>query len=117
MVVNVAISLGVGFAYSSLPALINAWVPISETAAANSLNTLMRAIGTSVSSAVAGAVLAQLTVRFGPAAIPTEGAFRLVMALGCATALAALTIAAFIPGARTVRPGPVQERAMVGDRS
>jgi MFS family permease len=117
LLVSAVIGGGIGLAYGAMPALIMGAVPVSETAAANSLNTLMRAIGTSVSSAVAGAVLAQLTVRFGPVAIPTEGAFRLVMALGCATALAALAIAAFIPGARAVRPGPVQERAMAGDRS
>jgi len=117
LLVSAVIGGGIGLAYGAMPALIMGAVPVSETAAANSLNTLMRAIGTSVSSAVAGAVLAQLTVRFGPVAIPTEGAFRLVMALGCATALAALAIAAFIPGARAVRPGPVRERAMAGDRS
>ena len=117
LLVSAVIGGGIGLAYGAMPALIMGAVPVSETAAANSLNTLMRAIGTSVSSAVAGAVLAQLTVPFGPAAVPTEGAFRLVMALGCATALAALAIAAFIPGARAVRPGPVQERAMAGDRS
>jgi MFS family permease len=117
LLVSAVIGGGIGLAYGAMPALIMGAVPVSETAAANTLNTLMRAIGTSVSSAVAGAVLAQLTVRFGPAAIPTEGAFRLVMALGCATALVALAIAAFIPGARAVRPGPVQERAMAGDRS
>ncbi|MFC0438855.1 MFS transporter [Kutzneria buriramensis] len=117
LLVSAVIGGGIGLAYGAMPALIMGAVPVSETAAANSLNTLMRAIGTSVSSAVAGAVLAQLTVRFGPAAIPTEGAFRLVMALGCATALAALAIAAFIPGTGPVRPRPVPERAMAGDRS
>jgi MFS family permease len=117
LLVSAVIGGGIGLAYGAMPALIMGAVPVSETAAANSLNTLMRAIGTSVSSAVAGAVLAQLTVRFGPTAIPTEGAFRLVMALGSATALAALAIAAFIPGAGAVRPRPAQERAMAGDRS
>lgn len=37
-----------------MPALIAGAVPLSETAAANSLNTLMRSIGTSVAGAVAG---------------------------------------------------------------
>jgi hypothetical protein len=36
----------------------------SETGAANGLNTLMRSIGTSVSSAVIGMVLAHTSVRF-----------------------------------------------------
>ena len=58
MVLNVAIAGGVGFAYASMPALINAAVPISETAAANGINALARSLGTSISSAVIGALLA-----------------------------------------------------------
>ncbi|QUQ65574.1 MFS transporter [Kutzneria sp. CA-103260] len=99
LLVSAVIGAGIGLAYGAMPALIMGAVPVSETAAANSLNTLMRAIGTSVSSAVAGAILAQLIVPFGPSAVPSETAFRLIMALGCATALTALAIAAFIPGA------------------
>jgi MFS family permease len=62
VLVSLLIGAGIGLAYRAMPALIMAAVPVSETAAANSLNTLMRSIGTSVSSAVAGVVLAQLTV-------------------------------------------------------
>jgi len=45
-----------------------------------------------------------------------EGAFRLIMALGCGTALAALAIAAFIPGA-SVRPRAETVPAMAAGRS
>jgi MFS family permease len=100
VVVSAVIGAGIGLAYGAMPALIMGAVPVSETAAANSLNTLMRAIGTSISSAVAGSVLAQLTVQFGPSLVPSDTAFRLIMGLGCATALAALGIATFIPGRR-----------------
>ena len=58
MVLNIAVATGVGFAYASMPALINAAVPISETAAANGINALSRSLGTSISSAVIGAILA-----------------------------------------------------------
>ncbi|MBB5857665.1 MFS family permease [Amycolatopsis umgeniensis] len=98
VLVSATIGAGIGLAYGSMPALIMGAVPVSETAAANSLNTLMRAIGTSVSSAVAGVILAQLTVSFGPVQVPSQGGFRLIMGLGSATALLALAIAAFIPG-------------------
>src|SRR5262249_44035599 len=47
LAMNVIVSVGVGFAFSSLPALINAAVPVSETAAANGINSLARALGTS----------------------------------------------------------------------
>jgi MFS family permease len=99
--VSAMIGAGIGLAYGAMPALIMSAVPVSETAAANSLNTLMRAIGTSISSAVAGVILAQLTISFGPVAVPSQGGFRLIMAIGSATALAAFAIAAFIPGSRS----------------
>jgi MFS family permease len=94
---SAVIGAGIGLAYGAMPALIMAAVPVTETGAANSLNTLMRAIGTSVSSAVAGVVLAHMTVRFGPAAIPSQDSFRIIMAMGAAAALVALAVAAFLP--------------------
>jgi hypothetical protein len=84
-----------------MPALIMAAVPISETAAANSLNTLMRSIGTSVSSAVAGVILAQLTINLGGYTLPSQNGFRVVLIIGAAAALAALAIASFIPTRKT----------------
>ncbi|MFF9487077.1 MFS transporter [Streptomyces sp. NPDC014676] len=91
------IGAGIGFTYGAMPALIMGAVPASETGAANSLNTLMRSIGTSVASAVAGVVLAQMTTRFGSYALPGEDGFRTVLALGAGAALIGFAIAAFIP--------------------
>ncbi|ANH92112.1 MULTISPECIES: MFS transporter [unclassified Streptomyces] len=99
------ISAGIGFTYGAMPTLIMGAVPASETGAANSLNTLMRSIGTSTASAVAGVVLAHLTTRFGPYALPSENGFRTVLALGAGAALLGFVIAAFIPGRRTA-PAP-----------
>jgi MFS family permease len=98
VLVSSVIGAGIGLAYGAMPTLIMAAVPISETAAANSLNTLMRAIGTSMSSAVAGVILAQLTTRLGPAVLPSENGFRVVLAIGAGAALLALAVAAFLPG-------------------
>ncbi|GAB2879736.1 MFS transporter [Streptomyces mayteni] len=97
MLASSVIGAGIGLAYGAMPALIMGAVPVSETAAANSLNTLMRAIGTSVSSAVAGVVLAQMTTAFGSTAVPSQNGFRVVMAIGAAAALVAFAIAAFLP--------------------
>ncbi|MBB5781988.1 MFS family permease [Nonomuraea jabiensis] len=69
------IGAGIGFVYGALPSLIMAALPVSETAAANSLNTLMRAIGSSVSSVVVGVVLARMTITFGSAALPPLNGF------------------------------------------
>jgi len=80
-----------------MPALIMGAVPASETGAANSLNTLMRSIGTSIASAVAGVILAQMTTTFGTAALPSENGFKVVMAIGAGAAVLAFILAAFLP--------------------
>jgi EmrB/QacA subfamily drug resistance transporter len=97
VLVSCIIGAGIGFAYASMPALVMGAVPVSETAAANSLNTLMRAVGTSVSSAVAGVVLAEMTTTFGPVALPSQDGFRVVMGIGAGAALLAFVLAAFLP--------------------
>jgi MFS family permease len=112
VLVSVVVGSGIGLSYGAMPALIMAAVPVSETAAANSLNTLARSIGTSMSSAVAGVILAQLTVAFGSAVVPAEGGFRLIMGIACAAALAALSIAAFLPS-RTQVPTAAPSRTPV----
>jgi MFS family permease len=97
VLVSSIIGAGIGLAYGAMPSLVMGAVPVSETAAANSLNTLMRSIGTSVSSATAGLILARLTVQFGPATLPSQNGFRLVLGMGSAAALIALAVAAFLP--------------------
>jgi len=100
LVFAAVISAGIGLAYAAMPALIMGAVPVADTAAANGLNTLMRSIGTSTSSAVTGVVLAHMTTRLGPVAIPTENAFRTgFLIAGGGALLAALTTLA-IPARR-----------------
>ncbi len=97
----IIISLGVGFAYGAMPALIMSSVPVTETSAANSFNTLMRSIGTSVASAAIGAVLAQMSVGFaGGVSVPTENGFRTGILIGCGVAVAAALVALTIPTAK-----------------
>ncbi|MCV7359749.1 MFS transporter [Mycolicibacterium fluoranthenivorans] len=100
MVLNVLVSVGVGFAYASMPTLINAAVPISETAAANGINALARSLGTSISSAVIGAVLAGLTISAGGRAVPTLEAFRAALWIAAGVAALAGMLALLIPLAR-----------------
>ncbi|MFF7468300.1 MFS transporter [Streptomyces sp. NPDC008092] len=97
VLVSCVIGAGIGFAYGAMPALIMGAVDPHETAAANSLNTLMRSIGTSTASAVAGVILAQMTIVLGPATVPSENGFKVVMAAGSGAAVLALLVAAFIP--------------------
>ncbi|MFF8596543.1 MFS transporter [Streptomyces sp. NPDC015220] len=99
------IGAGIGFTYGAMPTLIMGAVPASETGAANSLNTLMRSIGTSTASAVAGVVLAHMTTRFGPYALPSENGFRTVLGLGAGAALLGFAVASFIPRQRVAATG------------
>ncbi|WP_405770520.1 MFS transporter [Streptomyces sp. NBC_00080] len=112
VLVSCVIGAGIGFAYGAMPALIMGAVDPSETAAANSLNTLMRSIGTSTASAVAGVLLAQLTTTFGGTALPSENGFKVVMAVGSGAALLALAVAAFIPRQRTAGTAPSAAEAV-----
>ncbi len=110
MVLNVVIAAGVGFAYASMPALINAAVPISETAAANGINALARSLGTSISSAVIGAILAGMTVSFAGSELPSLTGFRSAMVVASAVAALAAVLALFIPVVR-VEEAPVDSPA------
>lgn len=98
VVVSVINGVGVGFAFAAMPVLIMGSVPVTESAAANGLNTLSRAVGASVSSAVIGVVLASLTLDIGGGVLyPTEAAFRISLLIGVIGALVGLVLAAFIP--------------------
>ncbi|MGP4051956.1 MFS transporter [Streptomyces sp. 2A115] len=97
IVVSCVIGAGIGFTYGSMPSLIMGAVPASETGAANSLNTLMRSIGTSAASAIAGVILAQMTTDFGSLTLPSKDGFRTVLAIGVGAALLAFFLASFIP--------------------
>ncbi|WP_190036758.1 MFS transporter [Streptomyces fructofermentans] len=101
VVIAVVLGAGIGLAYSSLPALIVGAVPASETGAANGLNTLMRSIGTSVSSAVIGMVLANTANHTGGVAVPTMHGFRLSFLIATGAVLLGLVFAAFLPRGRT----------------
>lgn len=117
VVVSVVVGAGIGLAYSSLPTLIMGAVDPSETGAANGLNTLMRSIGTSVSSAVIGMVLAHTSVRAGSAEVPTMQGFRIAFLIATAAALTGLVLAAFLPSRdRTKRPVLLASGGDVTDR-
>ncbi|QIX28540.1 MFS transporter [Nocardioides sp. JQ2195] len=79
------VGIGTAFAFAAMPTLIMAAVPITETASANGLNSLMRAVGGSTSSAALAAIMTSMTVGFAGRKIPSEGAFTLMFWL-CALA-------------------------------
>jgi 3-hydroxy-3-methylglutaryl CoA synthase len=64
-------------------------VPDSETASANGLNTVLRSVGTSTSSAVLAAIATAAVIRIGDHAYPSFGAFAAVFWIAGAAAFAA----------------------------
>jgi MFS family permease len=94
---NVIGGVGTGIGYATMPTLINRNTPPGEIAAANGLNSLARALGGSVVSAIGGSLLAASTLTVGGVAYPTLGAYRTLFALCVVAALAAAVAAAFIP--------------------
>jgi MFS family permease len=115
LVVASVIGAGIGLAYAAMPALIMSAVPRSETGAANGLNSLMRSIGTSTSSAVVGVVLAHMTTRLGPVELPSLNGFRLALGIGGAAALVAFLIASLIPSRNRAAAVVAVERSLVAD--
>ncbi|WP_300007961.1 MFS transporter [Pseudonocardia sp.] len=99
MAAAVLTAIGAALAYSALPLLIMDAVPHTETAAANSLNTLMRMLGTSSCSAVAAAVTSGLTATVAGVTLPSAAAYTVIFLAAAGAAVVAATIAALTPSA------------------
>lgn len=97
MATGIVISAGVGLAYGAMPALIMASVPRTEMGSANSVNTLMRSIGTTTSAAVLGVILTQMSTEFEGLFVPSELGLRTGLVFGGAMAVLAAAVAAAIP--------------------
>ncbi len=97
VVAGIIVAGGVGLAYAAMPALIMGAVPITETAAANGLNSLMRSVGTSTSAAVMGVVLAHMTMRLGEHTLPSREGFHTAFYIAIAGAVVAIALTLCIP--------------------
>jgi MFS family permease len=100
MVATVIVSSGVGIAYAAMPGLIMGSVPLHETASANGLNSLMRSVGTSISSAVTATLLAHMTVTVGPVTLPSLAGFRVAFLIAAAAAVAGMLVTLLVPRVR-----------------
>lgn len=105
---SVIIGAGVGIAYAAMPALIMGSVPVTETASANGLNSLMRSVGTSTSSAVMATLLANLTITVGAFTVPSLTGFRTTFVVAALAAVVGLGLTALVPRvrAKTATPEP-----------
>ncbi|MFB9712700.1 MFS transporter, partial [Arthrobacter methylotrophus] len=102
---STVVSVGTAIAYASMPTLIMGAVPITETASANGLNSLVRSIGTSTSSAAVAAVLTSVTLTVGSKRLPAFDAFKDVFWMAVLASAASILAAVFIPrAAAALRP-------------
>jgi MFS family permease len=101
------VSAGTAVAYSALPALIMHAVPVTETAAANGLNTLMRTIGQAICSTVVAAVLANVTIARAGQVAPALSAYLIVFVIAGIAAVGAAGLVMLIP-VRRPEPVPVE---------
>jgi MFS family permease len=106
---STVVGVGTAIAYAAMPNLIMGAVPITETASANGLNSLVRAIGTSTSSAAIAAVFTSVTIAVGDARLPSFDAFRDIFWLAAAASATSLLAAVFIPRAAGVRRPPASD--------
>jgi MFS family permease len=90
---------GIGIAYAAMPGLILRATPMSELAAANGLNSLFRSVGTSLASAVGGAILASQVMRLGSAELPSLHGYKVLFLICTAAAVLGAVVSLLIPPA------------------
>ncbi|SFN07544.1 Major Facilitator Superfamily protein [Pseudonocardia ammonioxydans] len=117
VLVTTGTAIGAALAYSAIPLLIMRAVPEAETAAANSLNTLARQLGTSSCTAVVAAVTTAFVVDGG--AFPASTAYSVSFAAAGAAALVATLLVAVTPAPDNApdnaEPGSPEEHGTTQD--
>jgi EmrB/QacA subfamily drug resistance transporter len=88
---------GIGAAFAAMPNLIIEAVPQHQTGEATAVNTLLRNVGASIGSQIAGTVLASHVL--SSTGSPSDSGFTLAFAIGAAMALLAAGVATLIPRA------------------
>jgi MFS family permease len=83
---SVLVGVGTAMVYSALPTLTMRAVPITETASANGLNVLLRALGTSTASAATAAITTASVATLAGQAWPTLQALTFVFWLAAGSA-------------------------------
>ena len=109
VVAMAGLSVGVGFAFAAMAALITEAVEPTETGIATGINTVMRTVGAVVGAQVGAAILTATTLE--GTNVPTEGAYVTAFALAAVAAGFATVIAVFVtpPRRRRARSGVVVE--------
>jgi MFS family permease len=97
------LSLGVGFSFDAMAALITEAVDPTETGIATGINTVMRTVGAVIGAQVGAAILTAETL--AGTAVPTEGAYVSAFVLAASAASVATVVAVLVTPIRR-RPRP-----------
>jgi MFS family permease len=100
VIASAIIGAGAGIAVAATPTLIIDAVPVTETASAIGVNTLMRSVGTTASSAVMTMILAHVTITVGAATLPSAAGLRTTFVVAAAAAIIGLLLTALVPTPR-----------------
>ena len=95
------LSLGVGFSFAAMAALITEAVDPTETGIAMGINTVMRTVGAVIGAQVGAAILAAETLQ--GTQVPTEGAYVIAFALAAVAAAVAAVLAVLVTPVRRRR--------------
>lgn len=118
VVVSTLVGVGIAASYAAMPTLIMRNVPMTETAAANSVNTLSRSLGTSLASAVHGAIIAAWAAKFAANPVPSTSSFSpfdLCFLLGAIACVMAIFFAVLIPrGPQRLSPLTSETEVLAG---
>ncbi|MFB6890432.1 MFS transporter [Kitasatospora sp. NPDC056327] len=104
--------LGIGLAFSAMPAYINGAVPVEQSGIANGMNAVLRTVGGAIGTAVMAAILTGDTMKLPiPVSLPTLDAYRHAFW----TAAVVCVLAGAVPFLiRTVKPATT---VTTGDRT
>ncbi len=91
------VSAGTAIAYAAMPTLIMRSVPITETSAANGVNTVLRTIGTATASATIATLLSTKMLHINGVDLPRLASFQQVYVLAAIAALVAAGTTFLIP--------------------
>jgi EmrB/QacA subfamily drug resistance transporter len=102
VVAMAGLSVGVGFSFAAMAALVTEAVDPTETGIATGINTVMRTVGAVIGAQVGAAILTATTLE--GTSVPTEGAYVTAFVLSASAATVAALVAIFVtPGRRRRR--------------
>jgi len=97
LIVNILENVGIGLSFAGMPMIIMRSEPSTETASANSINSLGRSLGTTSASAVIAVILSAHSVKLGSAELPTIDGFLLAFVVSGIVALVSVGFALLVP--------------------